>query len=58
MSQLISPISLGPLLLENRIAIAPMCQYTADGNGMATDWHLLHYGVLALPGASFLVHVT
>lgn len=55
MSKLFSPISLGPLKLDNRIAIAPMCQYTADGNGMATDWHLLHYGHLALSGAGLLI---
>lgn len=55
MSKLFSPISLGPLQLANRIAIAPMCQYSADGNGMATDWHLLHYGHLALSGAGILI---
>ncbi|CAK8739050.1 hypothetical protein SODG_002653 [Sodalis praecaptivus] len=30
MSQLFSPIALGNLELENRIVIAPMCQYSAD----------------------------
>jgi 2,4-dienoyl-CoA reductase-like NADH-dependent reductase (Old Yellow Enzyme family) len=29
MSMLFSPIKLGPLELANRIAIAPMCQYSA-----------------------------
>jgi 2,4-dienoyl-CoA reductase-like NADH-dependent reductase (Old Yellow Enzyme family) len=41
--------------LENRIAIAPMCQYSADGNGMATDWHMIHLGHLALSGAGLLI---
>jgi 2,4-dienoyl-CoA reductase-like NADH-dependent reductase (Old Yellow Enzyme family) len=41
--------------LENRIAIAPMCQYSADGNGMATDWHMIHLGHMALSGASLLI---
>jgi 2,4-dienoyl-CoA reductase-like NADH-dependent reductase (Old Yellow Enzyme family) len=52
-SLLFSPFSLGPLQLENRIAIAPMCQYSAD-EGLATDWHMIHLGHLALSGASIL----
>lgn len=38
MSQLFSPLRIGKLELENRIVIAPMCQYSAD-NGKATAWH-------------------
>ncbi len=53
MSQLFSPVALGKLTLANRIAIAPMCQYSAD-NGAATDWHLIHLGHLALSGAGIL----
>lgn len=54
MSQLFSPWMLGPLELENRIVIAPMCQYSAiDGN--AQDWHLIHLGNLALSGAGMLI---
>jgi 2,4-dienoyl-CoA reductase-like NADH-dependent reductase (Old Yellow Enzyme family) len=54
MSQLFSPLALGPLTLPNRIVIAPMCQYSAvDGN--ATDWHLVHLGQLALSGAGLLI---
>jgi 2,4-dienoyl-CoA reductase-like NADH-dependent reductase (Old Yellow Enzyme family) len=53
MSTLFSPVSLGPLSLANRIAVAPMCQYTAE-DGAATDWHLLHLGHLALSGAAIL----
>jgi 2,4-dienoyl-CoA reductase-like NADH-dependent reductase (Old Yellow Enzyme family) len=54
MSMLFSPIKLGPLALANRIAIAPMCQYSAD-EGMATDWHMIHLGHLALSGAGLLI---
>ena len=53
MSKLFSPISLGPMALSNRIAIAPMCQYSAD-EGLATDWHMIHLGHLALSGAGLL----
>jgi 2,4-dienoyl-CoA reductase-like NADH-dependent reductase (Old Yellow Enzyme family) len=54
MSTLFSPIKLGPLELANRIAIAPMCQYSAE-NGFATDWHMIHLGHLALSGAGILI---
>jgi 2,4-dienoyl-CoA reductase-like NADH-dependent reductase (Old Yellow Enzyme family) len=53
MSKLFSPISLGSLSLANRIAIAPMCQYSAN-NGEASDWHQIHLGSLALSGAGIL----
>ncbi|MES1981915.1 MAG: NADH:flavin oxidoreductase/NADH oxidase [Pseudomonadota bacterium] len=53
MSALFSPISIGQLALVNRIAVAPMCQYSAE-NGQATDWHLIHLGSLALSGAGIL----
>ncbi|MBQ5942412.1 NADH:flavin oxidoreductase/NADH oxidase [Massilia sp. AB1] len=54
MSKLFSPTALGPLQLSNRIAIAPMCQYSAI-EGMATDWHMIHLGSLALSGAALLI---
>lgn len=54
MSQLFTPLSLGALTLPNRIAIAPMCQYSAE-DGRATDWHLIHLGHLALSGAGLLI---
>jgi len=53
MSQLFTPYALGPLTVRNRIAIAPMCQYSAE-NGDATDWHMIHLGHLALSGAGAL----
>ncbi|KQQ96259.1 NADH:flavin oxidoreductase/NADH oxidase [Massilia sp. Leaf139] len=54
MSMLFTPYQLGPLALANRIAIAPMCQYSAD-EGLATDWHMIHLGQLALSGAALLI---
>jgi 2,4-dienoyl-CoA reductase-like NADH-dependent reductase (Old Yellow Enzyme family) len=53
-STLFTPIEIGGLALRNRIVIAPMCQYSADGAGSATDWHLIHLGHLALSGAGLL----
>jgi 2,4-dienoyl-CoA reductase-like NADH-dependent reductase (Old Yellow Enzyme family) len=54
MSVLFTPWNLGSLTLDNRIVVAPMCQYSADGEGSATDWHLMHLGTLALSGAALL----
>ncbi|SFM14542.1 2,4-dienoyl-CoA reductase [Desulfomicrobium norvegicum] len=54
MSALFSPISLGNLSLQNRIVIAPMCQYSAQ-DGLPTDWHLIHLGQLAVSGAGLLI---
>lgn len=54
MSQLFQPIQIGPLQLDNRIVIAPMCQYSAD-EGRASDWHVIHLGSLALSGAGLLI---
>lgn len=53
-SMLFSPVTLGPLQLSNRIAIAPMCQYSAV-DGQPTDWHMIHLGNLALSGAGLLI---
>lgn len=54
MSLLFSGTQLGELSLENRIVIAPMCQYSAE-EGQATAWHRIHLGQLALSGAGLLI---
>ncbi|MCZ2496853.1 oxidoreductase [Xylophilus sp. Kf1] len=54
MSQLFSPWQIGRLSLDNRIVIAPMCQYSAE-HGNAGDWHTIHLGQLAQSGAGLLV---
>ncbi len=51
--QLFTPFRVGGLELRNRIVIAPMCQYSAE-DGRATDWHVIHWGHLALSGAALL----
>jgi 2,4-dienoyl-CoA reductase-like NADH-dependent reductase (Old Yellow Enzyme family) len=53
-SQLFTPIQLGGVTLPNRIAIAPMCQYSAD-DGCMSDWHLVHLGGMACSGAGMFV---
>jgi 2,4-dienoyl-CoA reductase-like NADH-dependent reductase (Old Yellow Enzyme family) len=53
-SALFQPFKLGNLELDNRIVIAPMCQYSAD-DGVASDWHMTHLGMLANSGAALVV---
>ncbi|MBX3584053.1 MAG: NADH:flavin oxidoreductase/NADH oxidase [Rhizobiaceae bacterium] len=50
---LFSPIRIGHLEVPNRIAIAPMCQYSAD-DGTASDWHLHQWMTYALSGAGMV----
>ncbi|MDE2372978.1 MAG: NADH:flavin oxidoreductase/NADH oxidase [Hyphomicrobiales bacterium] len=53
-SALFSPLRLAGLNLANRIVVSPMCQYSAD-DGVASDWHMTHLGMLANSGAGLLV---
>jgi 2,4-dienoyl-CoA reductase-like NADH-dependent reductase (Old Yellow Enzyme family) len=53
-SALFSPTKLAGLELPNRIVVSPMCQYSAD-DGSATDWHMMHLGMLANSGAALVV---
>jgi 2,4-dienoyl-CoA reductase-like NADH-dependent reductase (Old Yellow Enzyme family) len=50
-SSLFKPIRTRDLELANRIVIAPMCQYSAQ-DGCMNDWHLIHFGQLAMSGAA------
>jgi 2,4-dienoyl-CoA reductase-like NADH-dependent reductase (Old Yellow Enzyme family) len=51
---LFSPLDVGPVTLPNRIAVAPMCQYSAE-DGTATDWHLQHLMQLAISRAGLVM---
>jgi 2,4-dienoyl-CoA reductase-like NADH-dependent reductase (Old Yellow Enzyme family) len=50
---LFSPIAIGGLEFSNRIAVAPMCQYSAD-DGSASDWHIQQWMTYALSGAGMV----
>ena len=54
MSKLFSPLTLRSVTLANRIAVAPMCQYSAQ-DGFANDWHLVHLGGRAVGGAGLVI---
>jgi hypothetical protein len=48
------PFSLKDVTLRNRIAVPPMCQYSAT-DGLANDWHRLHYPAMARGGAGLVI---
>ena len=51
MSRLFQPLQQRGLVLRNRIAVSPMCQYSSI-DGMPDDWHLVHLGSRAVGGAA------
>ena len=53
-SNLFSPLTIKSVTIKNRIAISPMCQYSAT-DGFATDWHLVHLGSRASGGAGLII---
>lgn len=54
MDVLFSPLAMNGLTLPNRIVIPPMDQYSA-ADGIAAEWHYMHYGHLAVSGAGLLI---
>jgi 2,4-dienoyl-CoA reductase-like NADH-dependent reductase (Old Yellow Enzyme family) len=54
MNDLFSPYKIKGLELRNRIAIPPMCQYTAT-DGVPNDWHRAHYATLARGGSGLVI---
>jgi 2,4-dienoyl-CoA reductase-like NADH-dependent reductase (Old Yellow Enzyme family) len=54
MSRLFSPLQIKSLVLKNRIAMSPMCQYSAR-DGFANDWHLVHLGSRAAGGVGLII---
>ncbi len=48
-----TPFRLRELTLVNRVAVSPMCQYSAE-DGMPDDWHLVHLGSRAVGGAGLV----
>ncbi len=49
-----TPYRVGNLVLQNRVVVAPMCQYSAN-DGTPTDWQLVHLGNFAKGGAGLVI---
>ena len=54
MSALFQPYHLKDITLRNRIAVPPMCQYSAN-DGLVNEWHLSHYAGMARGGAGLVI---
>jgi len=50
---LFEPLTIGDVTLRNRIAVSPMCEYSAI-DGLPDDWHLVHLGSRAVGGAGLV----
>lgn len=48
-----TPLTLRALTIPNRVAVAPMAQYSAV-EGDLTDWHFTHYAARAVGGAGLV----
>ena len=48
-----TPFQLRDLVLENRVVVSPMCQYSAV-DGTPSEWHLVHLGSRAVGGAGLV----
>src|SRR6202043_2502671 len=51
---MLTPYGLRELLLPNRIAVSPMCMYSAT-DGTVNDFHLVHLGSRAVGGAGLVL---
>ncbi|WP_131106173.1 bifunctional salicylyl-CoA 5-hydroxylase/oxidoreductase [Ornithinimicrobium sufpigmenti] len=49
------PFRLGELELTNRVVVSPMDMYVSPGDGMPTDFHLVHLGGKAMGGAGLVM---
>ena len=54
MPDLFSDFALKDVRLKNRIAVSPMCQYSAK-DGLPNEWHHIHLGSLATGGAGLVI---
>ncbi|CAM3624009.1 NADH:flavin oxidoreductase [Bordetella sputigena] len=54
MSSLFTPFKLKDVSLRNRIAVPPMCQYSAE-DGLINDWHRVHLAGMARGGAGLVI---
>jgi len=51
---LLSPLTIRGVSFRNRIAMSPMCEYSAQ-DGFANDWHLVHLGSRAAGGPALIM---
>ncbi len=52
---LLTPYTVRGVTLPNRVVVSPMAQYTAQTDGMPSDWHFVHLGARASGGAGLVM---
>lgn len=56
MENLFTPYTIKGLELKNRVVMPPMCQYSVTNkDGIANDWHYVHYTSRAIGGAGLII---
>jgi NADPH2 dehydrogenase len=51
----LTEFKLKDMVLKNRIVMPPMCMYSAEDDGMATDFHEVHYASRAAGGTGLII---
>jgi 2,4-dienoyl-CoA reductase-like NADH-dependent reductase (Old Yellow Enzyme family) len=54
-TDLFSTLPIRDVTVRNRVMVSPMCQYSCEPDGLATDWHRVHYGSRATGGAGIVM---
>ncbi len=54
-TMLFEPYTIKGVTFKNRIAMAPMCQYSADTEGSLQDWHRVHYASRAVGQVGMII---
>ncbi len=49
------PISIKHLHIKNRVVMPPMCMYSAGEDGMANQFHVIHYATRAMGGVGLII---
>lgn len=52
---LFTPLTMRGVTINNRVAMAPMCQYSSDESGKANDWHKVHLASRAVGGTGLIM---
>lgn len=52
---LFEPYTLKGLTFKNRVAMAPMCQYSAGNDGLLQEWHRVHYASRAVGQVGLII---
>lgn len=56
MKDILSPYKVKGMELKNRVVMPPMCQYSVENkDGIATEWHYLHYVSRAIGGTGLII---